>query len=310
MGVARARLEVREPAHRGRRGSPASVVGSWLRDYVFSTAVLGPVEVVAALLLAGGFTAAAAGQGAFRITGLAVAAGAVALVFVVLAVNRAVWRGRDVLERRLLLEYCDIMETRYGQKWAVTRWVQQVDIQPNGDVRQRISFSIVVLCDFLDFCTFHDAINWEWPRRYQRRVKAHVRSVEVGGEGGTRFDFTSSWRDLRKLLMVVHLNEAAPRGSEVSFSVDLFWPAKCLPLMRGRGPDSFLASFSEPVPFAQYVITLPAGERVSFDRIGAPYGQGEHVLTSTVNALGQPEITLTVRDIPAYQKFGVRLDLA
>ncbi|MEU4739106.1 hypothetical protein AB0G02_01405 [Actinosynnema sp. NPDC023658] len=250
------------------------------------------------------------GQGFLRTAGLVVAAGAVVVVLAVLVVNRVVWRGRDVLDRRLLLEYCDIMESRYGQKWAVTNWVQRVDVQSNGDVRQRISFSIVVLCDFLDFCTFHDAINWAWPRRYQRRVKAHVRSVEVGGEGGTRFDFTSSWLDLRRLRMVVHLNQAAPRGSEVHFSVDLFWPAKCRPLMRGRGPDSFLVSFAEPVPFAQYVITLPVGERASFDRIGASQGAGEHALVSAVNASGQFEITLTVRDVPAYQKFGVRLDLA
>lgn len=310
MGVARARLEVREPAHRGRRRSPTSVVGSRLRDYVVYTGILGPVEGVSALLLVGGFTAAAMGSGHVRTAGLAVAAGAVAVVFAVLLVNRVVWRDRDVLERRLLIEYCDILEMRYGQKWSVKSWVQEVDIQPNGDVRQRISFTVVALCEMLYFCTFHDRINWDWPSRHRRRVQAHVRSVEVGGEGGTRYDFTTSWLDRRKLKMIVHLNEGVPRGGEISLTVDLFWPVKCLPLMRGDVADEFMVSFSEPVPFAQYVIRLPVGERASFDKIGLLSEQDDYTLTSGVNRNGQPETTLTVRDLAAYRKFGVRLDLA
>jgi hypothetical protein len=261
-------------------------------------------------VLVGGLTAAAIGHGYVRTAGTALVAGAIVVVFAMLLLNRVVWRGRDVLERRLLLEYCDILENTYGQKWSVKSWVQEVDIQPNGDVRQRISFTVIALCDVLYFCTFHDRVNWHWPSRHQRRVQAHVRSVEVGGEGGTRFDFTTSWKTSTQLKMVVHLPAGVPRGREVSLSVDMFWPAKCLPLMRGEQVDEFLTSFSEPVPFARYVIRLPAGERASFDKVGMLTEQDDYTLIREVNAHGQPETTLTVRDLAAYRKFGVRLDLA
>jgi hypothetical protein len=281
-----------------------------LRDYVVYTPILGPVEGGAALALVGGLTAAAVGRGYVRTAGLALVAGAIGVVFAMLVVNRVVWRGRDVLERRLLLDYCDILEKLHGQKWSVKSWVEEVDIQPNGDVRQRISFTVVALCEMLYFCTFHDRINWNWPSRHRRRVQAHVRSVEVGGEGGTRYDFTTSWLDDHKLKMIVHLHEGVPLGGEVSLSVDMFWPAKCLPLMRGEHADEFKASFSEPVPFARYVIRLPVGERASFDKIGMLTEQDDYTFTSGVNPHGQPETTLTVRNLAAYRKFGVRLDLA
>ncbi|MFE9744441.1 hypothetical protein ACFYOT_06025 [Saccharothrix saharensis] len=274
------------------------------------TPVLGPVEVGAALALIGGFTAASIGHGYVRAVGSAVVACAVLTVFAMLVVNRVVWRGRDVVERRLLLEYCDILEKVHGQKWSVKSWVEEVDIQPNGDVRQRISFTVVALCEVLYFCTFHDRVNWNWPSRHRRRVQAHVRSVEVGGEGGTRFDFTTSWRDHAKLKMVVHLHEGVPLGGEVSLSVDMFWPAKCQPLMRGERADEFKASFSEPVPFARYVIRLPVGVRASFDKIGVVHDQDDFTFTSGVNQHGRPETTMTVRNLAAYRKFGVRLDLA
>ncbi|MFJ6670668.1 hypothetical protein ACIQMJ_06115 [Actinosynnema sp. NPDC091369] len=285
------------------------MVSRW-RDYVVYTPVLGPVEIGAVLALVGGFTAAAVGHGHVRTAGLASVACAVVVVFAMLVVNRVVWRGRDVLERRLLLEYCDRLENVHGQKWSVKSWVQEVDIQPNGDVRQRISFTAVALCEMLYFCTFHDRVNWDWPRRHRRRVQAHVRSVEVRGEGGTRYDFTTSWLDNGALKMVVHLHDPVPRGGEVSLSVDMFWPAKCLPLMRGDRADEFLTSFSEPVPFARYVIRLPSGERASFDKIGMLTEQDDCTLTREVDQVGRPETTLTVRNLPAYRKFGVRLDLA
>ncbi|WP_141979986.1 hypothetical protein [Saccharothrix saharensis] len=274
------------------------------------TPVVGPVEGGAALALAGGFTAALVGHGHLRVFGLGLVACAGVAVFAMLVVNRVVWRDRDVVERRLLLAYCDRLENVHGQKWSVRSWVQEVDVQPNGDVRQRISFTVVALCEVLYFCTFHDRANWEWPRRHRRRVQAHVRSVEVRGEGGTRYDFTTSWLDNGVLKMVVHLHGGVPLGGEVSLSVDMFWPAKCLPLMRGDRADEFLASFAEPVPFAQYVIRLPVGERASFEKVGMLTEQDDCSLTRELNQSGHLETTLTVRDLPAYRKFGVRLDLA
>jgi hypothetical protein len=285
-------------------------MGSWLRDYVVYTGLFGPVEGAAGLLLVAGSTAALVGGGSVGTAGSVLSAVGVAALLVLLVVNRLEWRRRDESERQLLLRYCNTLEKRHGQKWAVNDWLQEVDIQANGDVRQRISFTIVVMCDLLDFCSFTDRTNWDWPDRYKRRVKVKVRSVEVGGEGGTRFGFTTAWIDnTSKLKVMVHLDEPASRGSEVSFRVDLFWPAKCAPLMRGYEADELLVSFGATIPHARYVITLPAGYHVRVDKLGLVPGRDDYELTKAINRAGQPETTLTVRDIEAYRKVGIKLDL-
>ncbi|MBB5954486.1 hypothetical protein FHS29_001056 [Saccharothrix tamanrassetensis] len=282
-------------------------MGSWLRDYVVHSGVFGPLEASAAASVAAGFAAVAAG---LRAIGWMLVTGGVTVLVVLLVANRVAWHRRDDAERRLLLRYCDTLEKRHGRKWAVKYWHQEVDIRSNGDVHQHIAFTIVVRCDELDFCSFTDRTNWDWPVRLIRRVKVKVRSVQVGGEGGTRFGVTTAWLDHRRLKTMVHLDEPALRGEEVSFVVDVFWPAKCAPFMKGYLPDELLVSFGEIVPFAQYVITLPVGYHVRVDKLGLVPTRDDYTLTQTVNRAGQPETTLTVCDIPAYRKVGVKLDLA
>ncbi|QFZ23786.1 hypothetical protein [Saccharothrix syringae] len=310
MAVVRTDLAVRGPVRRGRRKPPISALRQRLRDYVVYSAVLGPAEMLSVLLGMGGAAVVAVGAGHYRTAGFALLGLGVTALVALLWVNRVEWRRRDESERQLLLRYCDILENRHGQSWAVKNWLQEVDIEANGDVRQRISFTVVVLCDLLHFCSFADRACWDWPDRYKRRVKVKVRSVEVGGEGGTRFGFTTAWIDnTNRLKVMMHLNEPAPRGSEVNFLVEVFWPAKCAPLMRGYEADEFLVSFSETIEYARYVITYPPGFSVRVDKLGLT-GRDDCSLNHGVNASGRPETDLVMRDIGAYRKVGVRVDLA
>ncbi|MEJ2854800.1 MULTISPECIES: hypothetical protein [unclassified Saccharothrix] len=236
-----------------------------------------------------------------------VVAGGVGFV-AVLRSSRTEWDSSTARLSRLVLHYCDILEKRHGRKWAVKDWRQDVDIEANGDVRQRIAFTIVVRCDELAFCSFTDRVNWDWPARLKRRVRVHVRSVEVGGEGGTRFGVTSSWLDDKRLKTVVHLDDPVQRDAEVSFVVDMFWPAKCRPLMRGQAPDEMLVRFGEPIPLAQYVITFPVGCRVRVDKVGLSPGD-DYALSHVLDRSGKPEITLSAEGVGAYQLIGLKLDV-
>ncbi|MEU6150934.1 hypothetical protein ABZ816_13125 [Actinosynnema sp. NPDC047251] len=272
--------------------------------------VLGPVEVVAAALLVGGVALAGFGSGYPRTAGLGLVAGGAAVLLALLVLNRVEWRRRDRSGRELLLRYGDALEKRHGRKWAVRDWLQEVDIKSNGDVRQRIAFTIVVCCDELDFCSFTDRVNWDWPVRLKRRVRVKVRSVEVGGEGGTRFGVSAAWLDHQRLKTMIHLDEPAPRDAEVSFVVDVDWPAKCAPFVKGYLPDELLVSFGNTIACARYVITLPAGYHVRVDKLGLVPGRDVYELTQSVNDAGRPRLTLVVRDLPAYRKVGVKLDVA
>lgn len=309
MGVERARSDVRQSVHRGGPGKPASLFGR-LQDYVVYTGVLGVVEVaLGALALAGLLGALLGRNDAVRAFSVVVVLLGLLALFGLLVANRVEWRRRVEVDRRLLRNYCDTLEKRHGQQWQVKSWVQEVDVRPNGDVFERISVTVVVECDLLDFCSFTNGPNWDWPDRYRPKVKVKVRSVEVGYEGGTRFDYTSTWLSRSRLKTMVHLNEPAPRGSEISFVVDLEWPAKCAPLMQGYSADKFVVAFSRPLEFAQYVVVLPADYRVCFDKIGLIQGRNDYTLVSAVNHARQTETVLTVRDVPAYHEFGMRLDL-
>lgn len=251
-----------------------------------------------------GFGVALAGA---RVAGFLLVAGGVAGLVVLHAANRSEWGRRDAEARRLLLHYCDMLEKRYGREWAVKDWHQDVDILANGDVRQRIAFTIVARCDELNFVSFTDRVNWDWPVRFKRRVQVHVRSVEVGGEGGTRFAVSTFWLDDKKLKTFVHLDDPVPRDAEVSLVVDIYWPARCLPLVRGHAPDEFLVSFSEPVASARYVITLPAGYHVRVDRVGLRSGD-RYALQHVRHRTGGTEVSLSVNDVEPYRKVGVKID--
>ncbi|MFI9811056.1 hypothetical protein [Saccharothrix variisporea] len=257
-----------------------------------------------AVLPAVGFAVALGGA---RLPGFVLVVAGGAGFLAVLRSSRAERDASTARLSRLVLHHCDTLEKRHGRKWAVKDWRQDVDILANGDARQRIAFTIVARCDELNFVSFTDRVNWDWPERFKRRVQVHVRSVEVGGEGGTRFEVSTSWLDDRKLKTFVHLDNPVPRDGEVSLVVDMFWPAKCRPLMRGHAPDEMLVRFGEPIPLAQYVITFPEGYHVRVDKVGLSAGDG-YALSHVLDRWGRPEITLLAEDVPAYHLIGLKLD--
>lgn len=212
------------------------------------------------------------------------------------------------LHSDLLAYYCDLIERECGQRWRVKAWLQDVHVNENGDADQRICFTVVAECDRLDFVSFHDRVGWDWPDRHKARVRVEVRTPERNGIGGTRLDITHRWMRTSLIKVFVHLDRPIFRGEEFTLVVDLFWPAKCLPFVRGNGPDRFLVSFSEITQMVEYRIVLPKRWAVNFEHLGLTPGQDDYVLNAFVNREGHTVASLTVRDLPGYRKVGLKLD--
>ncbi|WP_146175132.1 hypothetical protein [Umezawaea tangerina] len=280
---------------------------AWLQDYVIHTGVLGIVEAVLGLLAFGALLSALLGSAAIKAGAIVTVLFVILALFILLVANKVEWRRRADVPRRVLRNYCDSLESR-GQQWRTKSWVEEVDVQANGDVRQRISLSVVAECEQLDFVTLTTGPNWDWPDRNKPKVRLKVRSFEMSDEGGTRFDYMSDWLERSRLKVIVYLHEPASMGSEVSFVVDLEWPAKCVPLMRGYDPDDFVLQFGKPVEEVKCVVVLPPGFRVCFDKLGLTTAD-DFTLKSFPTRSGQVETTLVVHNAPANRKFGMRLDL-
>ncbi|ROP39502.1 hypothetical protein EDD40_4891 [Saccharothrix texasensis] len=212
------------------------------------------------------------------------------------------------LHSSLLAYYCDLMEFERGQRWRVQSWSQEVRVRDNGDVDQRVRVTVVAECDRLDFVSFHDRVNWDWPEKNRDRVRVEVRTPERHGIGGTRLDVTHRWLRKGQIKAFVHLDRPIVRGEEFTFVAEMFWPEKCLPFVRGDGPDSFLVSFGEITRMVEYRVVLPKRWAVNFEHFGLTPGRDDYVLTASVNQEGRMVASLTVRDLPGYRKVGLKLD--
>ncbi|MEO6084823.1 MAG: hypothetical protein ABIQ18_17100, partial [Umezawaea sp.] len=272
------------------------------QDYVIHTGPFGLVEAVLGIMAFGGLLSALLGSAAVKAAAIvAVVIGVLGLYFLLVA-NKIEWRHKTDGERAVLRRQCDNLESR-GQKWRVLRWAHEIIVQANGDVRETIEVSAVVECDVLDFVSVVAGPHWDWPDRLKPRVRLNVRSVQ----GRTRYDYTYDWIARNRLKVLVHLTEPASRDDVVSFVVELQWPAKCAPLMRGHRQEDFVLIFDKPVEEVKYVVVLPPGFGVFHDRLGLT--ADDSTLTSEPTRSGQVETMLTVLDAPANKQFGMRLDL-
>ncbi|WP_189152549.1 hypothetical protein [Lentzea pudingi] len=199
-----------------------------LQSYVLHAGVIGIVEGVLGILAVGGILSAVLGQTGIRAAAVVAVVVAVLGLFILLVANKLEWRRRTELDRRLLLRYSNLLHERCNFTWRITDWRQVVTIETNGDTRDKITFTAVSDCDALDFLTFWEGPNWEeWPERHRRKTEVRVRSVEVDGEGGSRFDVTSCWPSRGRLKVTVHLKRTGgarhrnPPGSRVHLACEM-----------------------------------------------------------------------------------------
>lgn len=280
-----------------------------LQTYVLNAGVIGVVEGLLGILAFGGILSALLGRTGVRAAAIVVVIVAVLGLFVLLVANKLEWRRRTELDRRLLRHYCDLLHERGNFTWRITSWHQVVSIEANGDTQEKITFTAVPTCDTLDFLTFWEGPNWEWPERYRRKTEVHVRSVELEGDGGgTRFDVTTCWLSRGRLKVMVHLSESALRDTEISLVAEFTWPAKNLPLTQGS-PEEFIRKFSPGPEHLEYTVVLPPGCSGYWDGVGLKSGTERYSIQRRTNTSGREEISLVADHVRTDARVGMKLDI-
>lgn len=280
-----------------------------LQSYVLNAGVIGVVEGLLGILAFGGILSAVLGRTGIRAAALVAVIVAILGLFIVLVANKLEWRRRTELDRRLLLRYCDLLHERGNFTWRITDWRQVVTIEANGDTQDKITFTAVPDCDALDFLTFWEGPNWEWPERYRRKTDVRVRSVELEGDGGgTRFDVTTCWLSRGRLKVMVHLSEPALRGTEISLAAEFTWPAKNLSLLQGA-PEEFVKKFSPGPEHLEYTVVLPPGCSGYWDGVGLKSGTERYSVQRHTNTSGREEISLVADRVRTGARVGMKLDI-
>ncbi|MFI9381194.1 hypothetical protein [Kutzneria sp. NPDC052558] len=283
---------------------------TWLQDHVLSAGVIGVVEGVLGILSLGGLLSGLLGSPMIKAAAVVAVLLGILGLFILLVAAKAEAHRVSEQDRRLLQHYCDQLKKRHRHAWTITEWDHLVVLSENGDSYERVACTAIVACNLLDFFSFWERVSWRgWPERLRRKVTIDVRSAEVGHEGGTRSDVTSSWMPDGSIEVLVHFSEPAVRGSEISMLFEMRWPQKSAPFMKRVEADEFVRKFVKVLPVMRYVIVLPAGYRPRYEVVGLRRGVDDYELKCTENNAGQMEISLMARNVPADVRAGVRLDL-
>jgi hypothetical protein len=122
---------------------------------------------------------------------------------------------------------------------------------------------------------------------------------------------TPSWLPDGRLEMLAHLHSPVSKNTEIQIEMEREWPGKCVPLMKERGPDTFVFNFSRAlhIEHATYVVVLPKGADAYYEPIGFHQPNGNFSVTPGRNRDGRSEFKLTVKDIPPDTRIGMRLQL-
>lgn len=293
---------------RARTGKMLEGFVIWLQEHLIEKGSFAVVQASLGILSFAALLSALLGSTAIRAGGVVVVVLGVLAVFLTLLSGRHERRWRSDLDSKLLAHYCDSLEKVHGQRWRIVDWVQEVQVSENGDAREEWEFSVVADCDRLEFVSFHSSTNWDWPEKYRRKVRVDVRTSRRGKWGGMRLDATHCWIRRETVKTFVHLDRPLSRGQRISLAVEVFWPAKCLPFVRGYTPDEFRVAFANAVPLVRYVVALPRGWHVISEGVGFAEDEDGYSLTAGLNRHGQMEMVLTAQDVPEYRRIGLKVD--
>lgn len=209
-----------------------------------------------------------------------------------------------------LSRYCDIMMEQLNQAWGILFWEQIDVVKSNGDTTETLTiYARVDSRELYFFRLRFGSLGEPLTDRLRRRVTVKVRNVLIDGIGGTRFDTTTHWLADGRIEVLAHLNTPAQQGSEVRFSLEVYWPGKCAVLVKHREPDIFRIHFSKIIEFARYAVVLPEGEDAFYDPIGFTHGENGYRISSGLNSSDQVEVSFVAHNVPANRPIGMRLDL-
>jgi hypothetical protein len=229
----------------------------------------------------------------------------VAVAGIALVTNLGVERRDLEAQKTLVSRYCNHID-KIRSAYQICEWNETLSVQDRGDTRAKVTVKLRPLQNDLLFIRLKFGCGWPQPARYRRKVELTVRSLLVDGSPGTTLHKTVSWLKDGTMTAIIHFHTPPPENSEISFSIELEWPKRCLPLTEGS-PDEFTVMCRQAVTHAIYRIVLPAGADVYTESIGE--ASIDYRLNKHQDDAGRQTITLELSDLPARHCAGVRMQL-
>lgn len=275
-----------------------------------TAAVVRPVEIVLGVLTFAGVVGIVLGSDGVELVAAAVVAMCVTGLVVVVINERTTSSMRHKADQDLLHEYSSELHKQMDSAFRLAKWEQRTVIDKNGDTRQMIAASaIVVKSPGLRLYRLKIGAGWDQPERYRRQVEVHLDSAEVENVEDRHARLTTRWLPGGKLEVYVHFSRPMARGRRFRVVAVLDWPGKCSPLMVDRVPDEFRYLASRFLDELAYIVVLPPGADVTLDSLGFEPDEENYSLSTTRNAAGQLEIELRAVNIKPPRVVGMRLDL-
>lgn len=277
---------------------------AWLDDYLADEGPSGLAKAVVGLLSFAALCSAIVGDVAIRAAGIVVIILTVLAGGLVLLADRRSLQRRIRTDQRLIFRYVDALHGKEAG-YRITSWDKTIVIAPNGDavdsvkVRAKVE-KAEVRAFFLWF-----GCGWDQPAKFQRKVDVRVRNLLVGDLPGTSLDRTVVWYSNSRIAVVVHFPYALKVGSEIAIRLEIAWPGKCLPLMKGEC-DQFTIRVGTPITHARYKIVLPKGADTYCEPIGV---QGDVTLESSRDGEGRLTHVIEANELPPQHTIGLRLEL-
>jgi hypothetical protein len=274
------------------------------------------VIAVVAVVAVAAILVAVLGNGALRIAATVVAivcAAGVVLAFLV--ESRASRRAaRDC--GQLVTRYCGFVvghesTARQGLLASVENWHQKVHIQPNGDVREVVVLEAVAERDEVYFIRFHLGSEWDQPEKYRRNVSVNADNIEIDGRTTRHWSMTNSWLSAARLTSIVHFHSPVRMGQVIRMEMTRFWPAKCLPLMRGGAAEQFVFRTTDllRIRHLEYHVTLPTGFDAVYEPVGFTPPDNRMSVSGYTDVGGRRVFICRVSELPERLTVGMRLAL-
>lgn len=263
-----------------------------------------------------GILVATLGNGGLRVAATVVAiVCAVGVVAVFLVERRAAGRIAEDCAQ-LVARYCDFVvgnesAARDGLLASVENWHQKVHIHANGDVREVVVLEAVAERDEVYFIRFGLGSDWDQPAKYRRNVLVNADNIEIDGRPTKHWSITNSWLSGARLMSIVHFHSPVRMGQVIRLEMTRFWPAKCLPLMRGGVAERFVFGTTEllHIRHLEYQVSLPTGFDASYEPIGFTPPDNRFSVAGYTDVGGRRVFICRVTELPERQTVGMRLAL-
>lgn len=207
--------------------------------------------------------------------------------------------------RKLVWRYCKLNDQ--DSALQIVDWDETFVINERGDAHEQIRILLRPLRPDLWFIRLLAGCGWPQPARFRSRVQVSARQALLGGAAGTSLLKTTAWRVDGKMDMTVHFNEPPTQGKALGIEINIAWPGRCAPLVKGS-PERFSLGFTHSVRHARYEIVTPPGVTNYCELIPVKGHDVRYQLTTTIDGEEREHITFEAFDLPPRRTVGIWLE--